>query len=66
MAHVSCEYCGETVNTLNSNAFQEVIGWVNRGRKRGVNQIREEKPTGRWAHSVCIANPTGTTQTELF
>ncbi len=52
--HITCDYCGDMVDTHNDNALQEVVGWVNRGRKRGVNQIRSEKPTGRWCHKACL------------
>ncbi len=54
MAHVTCDGCGETVNTDSAHALQEVIGWVNRGRTRGVNQIRGEQPTGLWRHKSCV------------
>ncbi len=54
MAQVTCDGCGDMVNTKADNALQEVIGWVNRGRKRGVNQIRSEEPTGRWRHKTCL------------
>jgi len=54
MAHISCHYCGDMVNTDSDHALQEVVGWVNRGRTRGVNQIRGEDPTGRWCHKSCL------------
>ena len=54
MAHITCDGCGEMVNTHADNALQEVVGWVNRGRKRGVNQIRGEYATGKWRHKACL------------
>jgi len=54
MAKVTCDGCGDVVDTRYSNALQEVVGWVNSGRARGVNQIRAEYGTGRWRHKACL------------
>jgi hypothetical protein len=66
---VACEACGLMISTTASNVSREVIGWLVPRKGGGPNQVREQKPTGRYSHVACLketVDPSIGHQEELF
>ncbi len=68
MATITCEFCGEEVDTTDRNVFKRVVGWVqNKGGASPV--VLQDGPFG-WAHYACIdiakSSPIDASSSSLF
>lgn len=54
MKDIKCSMCANTIYPKRAGSYYEVVGWVERRKEGGANQVRNKQPTGRWAHHACL------------